>query len=722
MIHRASLLVAAALVMAACSDRSPFAQGDGRPQATLADAGTGSLNPYFSFQTPLVERTGGTGTFNPNLSPTVVVCEVLSADDCDERARWTKVRGPGSERVQRGRENDNDFYMQLWRASDFAAAVGTTYRIGVLLGDALLGQLDVRFYETEAQRTEALAAGALPRLWEQDWGVPIRFRIEQGALAAALGTTCGTQCTEASVTPGEETVVTTPNKRGGVEFSASSLEHTGADPINVLVSLVNLGANQNCLPTDLKQYGGCFRVNVDRSISLAPNTVVVGVCLDPAKLAQGRHNVLLGKASEDGEGNPTGTVKVLEGRPAPFLDCNGSLAFQGSDHALARFARAALRLVQPAVSLVAPTALHAYDVGMGCDPVWELNAGGRDDMPFSRFGYAYPVLMEMVSGDGQVGAPGETLLPPTVQLFEAHGGGDHPSVAANVPVVFTFTGPGMLPSTVEVLSDTDGIAWAEWILGDQPGDYYVTVTAPGSNIAGVPVPTVNFMATVSGQLTFDDVTRKLRHRWLAESNANDAVGTAHGVEAGTVGYGAGKFGQAFSFAGNGSVDLGTGASLGGSVNFSIEAWVKTSGNGRMSIINQRGSSAGDGEYMLNIGAARNGTVGAGKVYFTVYNQGFQWELVSNVTVNDDAWYHIVAVRHGAQGYLYVNGELQASASGGVKHLVGSLPARIGADNAGSAFFNGAIDHVGIYGHALRAAEVMQLYCAGVDCCPAGGCP
>jgi hypothetical protein len=716
MLHRASLVVAAALVITACSDRSPLAHSDGRSQAAVADAGTGSLNPYFSFQTPLVERTGGTGVFNPNVSPTVVICEA-GENGCIERARWTEVRGPGSERVQRGRENDNDFYMQLWRSTDFVAVVGATYRIRVLLGDALLGQLDVRFYQTEAQRTDALAAGAVPRLWEQDWGVPIRFRIEHGALAAALGNDCGSQCTEASVKPGEQTAVTTPNKRGGVEFSETSLVHTGSDPINVLVMFVHLGTGETCLPTDLKQYG-CLRVKVDRSISLEPNTVVVGLCLGAEKLAEKGKNWLLYKVQEDDKGKATGPVAALEERAAPFLDCEGALAFQGSDHVLARFARSALRLVQPAVALVAPTALHAYDVGMGCDPVWDLNDEGFDDEPFSLFGWVFPVFMEAVSGDGQVGSPGEQVLPPTVQLFEAHGGGHDPQVAANVPVVFTFTGPGLSPSSVEVLSDENGIASAEWTLGQQAGDYYVTATAPGSNIAEVPVPTVTFKATVPGEpLTFDDVVGKLRHRWLADGDFTDNVGNVVGtpVPQGGVDFVTGVLNQAFDFNGASHIHLGTGASLAGSVNFSVEAWVRTTGSGRMSIINQRGAAAGDGEYMLNIGAARAGTVAAGRVYFTVYNGGSQWELESDVAINDGEWHHVVAVRHGAQGYLYVDGALRASASGGVKHLAGNLPTQIGADITGSAYFHGAIDHVGIYSHALRAAEVMQLYCAGGGC-------
>jgi hypothetical protein len=717
MPHRASLLVAAALVMAACSDRTPFAHSDGRPHAALADAGSGSLNPYFSFLPPLVEQAGGTGVFNPNLSPTVVICEA-GEDGCIERARWTEVRGPGSERVKRGSENNVPFYMQLWRSSDFPAVTGATYRISVLLGEALLGQLDVRFYQTEAQREDALAVGAVARPWEQNWSVPIRFRIEHGALAAALGSDCGTQCTEASVKPGEQTAVTTPNKRGGVEFSAPSLVHMGEDPINVLVSFVKLETGEPCLPTDLKQYGGCFRVKVDRSISLAPNSVVVGVCLDPLKWAQDRHDVSLYKVAEDSEGRTTGQVKALEEREAPFLNCDGSMAFQGSDHGLARFARAALRLLQPAVTLVAPTRLYAYDVGMGCDPVWDLTDDGFDNEPFSRFGYGYPVSMEAVSGDGQVGSPGETLLPPTVRLFEAHGGGHHLREAADVPVVFTFTGPGLSPSSVEVLSDENGIAWAEWTLGQQPGDYHATATAPGSNIANVPVPTITFTATVPGDpLTFDDVIGKLRHRWRADGDFTDAVGNAGGtpVPQGGVGFVTGVFNQAFDFGGASHIQLGTGASLAGSVNFSVEAWVRTTGSGPMSIINQRGAAADDGEYMLNIGASRAGTDHAGKLYFTVYNGGSQWELVSDVAVNDGQWHHVVAVRHGAQGYLYVDGVLRASASGGVKHLKGNLPTQIGADPTRSAYFQGAIDHVGIYSHALRAAEVMQLYCAGGGC-------
>jgi hypothetical protein len=700
---RICIIVAAALLLGACSDTTPIAPFEAGPShAALVDGSTGG-NPHFFFMEPLVKGSGGTGTFNPNLSPTVVVCEIDGVE-CADAARWTAVTGPGSERVHRGKKDGVDFYQQIWTPEEFVASVGATYRISVLLGEALLGSVDLGFYETEVELEQVLADGLVAMPFGE--GVPIRFSIEHGALAAALGVTCGADCTEASVTPGETTVVVTPTKQGGVQFDETALEE-GSDPINVIVAKVLLEGGQKCLPTDMEDSKGCLSVNVDRSLTLKVNTVVVGVCVDPAA----KDGAQLFKVAEDANGNPTGEVKALTQRSQTFLDCSGFevAAFGGSDHPLARLARAGLRVLQPIASVVGTSTLYAYDLGMGCDPVWDEDGDGLDDDPFSRFGWLRNVWIEGLAGDGQVATVGSTLLPPTVQILEHdhHGHGQQP--APDVNVLFTFQDPdSTVTSTVSVKSDADGIASADWTLGPKVGTYTVTITAPGTNIAGREVPTVIYTAEAVSEndLSFEDVTAKLLHRWLAEGDYTDAVGSAHGTPVGDVGFAPGRIGQAFSLDG-GHIALGTGPSLGGKVNFSLEAWVNTSSGGV--IINQRDATSFDGGYVLGIESN-------GRVFFTIHNDGAQWVLKSTAAVTDNEWHHIVAVRHGARGYLYVDGALSAEDSGGVKHLVSTIKSYIGADvRTGTNMLIGLIDHVGIFGQPLRADEVLALCRAGGGC-------
>jgi hypothetical protein len=704
---RLMFAVAAALLLGACGDKHPFTPGDsGGPQAVVIDGSTGN-NPHFYFLEPLVKNSsGGTGVFNPNLSPTVVVCEYDAGACGAQIAEWTRVSGPGTERVQRVRENGRDFYMQVWKASQFPARVGQTYRVTVLLGETALGSLDIRFYETPAQQAAALAENVIPFPWDPNFGVPIRFSVEQGALAYALGVECAVDCVEAAVMPGVHTVITTPSKTAGVEFGTLALKD--GEPINVSASKVVLQAGEKCLPTDLQQFGNiCFRVNVDRDIRLDPNTVVVGVCLNTA--SAGHDNLALYKVEEDANGKPVGEVIALEQRRVTFLDCS-SVAFNGSDHPLARFARAGLRALQPMAALVGPTRLYAYDLGMGCDPVGRGGGGDLlDGPPFSRFGWTRPLVMTKVAGDGQVAPVGSTLLPPTVLLrYEDHHGVGE--VAPGVAVRFTFSGPGIAPYHMDEVTDNDGIASANWVLGAQVGTYTVTVRPPpyktpeepGKNIANRLREEFTAEAT-PGSTDPGAVEAKLLHRWTGDGTYNDAIGTAHGtpVPEGTVGFGTGRIGQAFLLDGASHVSLGTAASLSGSVNFSLEAWVQVdaASSGERVIIAQHGASSAEGGYILGINAA-------GQPHFSIRNGGLQWQL-TGAALSPGSWHHIVAVRHGARGYLYVNGALSRTESGGVKHLIGTVPANIGA-KGGSGYFAGLIDHVGIYGQALRAAEVSIL--------------
>jgi len=132
--------------------------------------------------------------------------------------------------------------------------------------------------------------------------------------------------------------------------------------------------------------------------------------------------------------------------------------------------------------------------------------------------------------------------------------------------------------------------------------------------------------------------------------------------------------------------------------------VKTGGVANCTIILQRSATSADGSYGLGI---LNG-----KAKFHVYKDGIGFYFLSNVTVNDGLWHHIVAVRtNSTDGEIYVDGSLDGSDSGPAKSL-NNVPVWIGRGFTGPFYFNGLIDDVRIYDRALSAKEIWQLYLDG----------
>jgi hypothetical protein len=191
-----------------------------------------------------------------------------------------------------------------------------------------------------------------------------------------------------------------------------------------------------------------------------------------------------------------------------------------------------------------------------------------------------------------------------------------------------------------------------------------------------------------------------------DQSGNNFNGTIYGAT-----WTQGRYGNALSFDGvDDYIDFGTAPSLSGTTDFSVAFWLKSTFTGGGYIIAQRAPGF-NGEWMVNLGGNHNNSVlNPGKIYFMVYNNGFQWEIWSTTAVNNGQWHSIVAVRQGANGYLYIDGNLDAQASGPIRSLVNTLKIAIGIDLLGmNRPLQGIVDEVFLFTRALTSAEISDLY-------------
>lgn len=151
------------------------------------------------------------------------------------------------------------------------------------------------------------------------------------------------------------------------------------------------------------------------------------------------------------------------------------------------------------------------------------------------------------------------------------------------------------------------------------------------------------------------------------------------------------------------IACGTAASLAGTDDFTLAAWIKTTAASAGVILQQRDSGF-NGEYGLAVNA--NGTVN----FYLYGNSAYQYSFATAQTVNNGQWHFIVAERSGGtNGYLYIDGVRAASATGTPRALDGSIGTYIGRDvRDGVNNFNGQIDEVAIFERALTPTEIAQL--------------
>ena len=152
------------------------------------------------------------------------------------------------------------------------------------------------------------------------------------------------------------------------------------------------------------------------------------------------------------------------------------------------------------------------------------------------------------------------------------------------------------------------------------------------------------------------------------------------------------------------VYCGTDASLDGDTDFTVTAWVKTDATVEQTVVQQRYTWY-NGEYWMRVKSN-------GKVNFAVYGGGYQFNFDSSDAVNDGRWHNVTIARDCLKGYIYIDGQLNAQATGSsVQNLNDTIGVVIGADmlSSGAKYFDGLIDDVRIYSSLLNDEQLLEIY-------------
>jgi len=205
-------------------------------------------------------------------------------------------------------------------------------------------------------------------------------------------------------------------------------------------------------------------------------------------------------------------------------------------------------------------------------------------------------------------------------------------------------------------------------------------------------------------------------------DAKDASGNEHhGIERGSLGYVAGKIGQAAQFDGSSYIEIpDTSDFMFANESLTFSVWVQIVDNSAYRAFITLENT--DGYPGIQLGKGRSGR-NSGKIYWKMCYRGGNeiWTLSMDDgnTLSKNKWIHIVGTIDYEKKMigLYVDGILQQHTrliNFDLSQAV-SLGLRIGAFNHVPEKHNGLIDEVRIYRRLLSACEIQSLY-QGTNCC------
>lgn len=210
-------------------------------------------------------------------------------------------------------------------------------------------------------------------------------------------------------------------------------------------------------------------------------------------------------------------------------------------------------------------------------------------------------------------------------------------------------------------------------------------------------------------------------RWRLDEGAGCNTADSLGNNPGTLGpqcassapsWIRGKLGSALQFDGQSNyVSISDADTLDYRNAISISAWVYLEHYGNFEKIVTKHKA-----YELTQGAT------PGDLRFSIYRQDDAgWEILdtSNAGLRTKTWYFVAGTFNGETLKLYVNGQLVASRSVSSKIAASSFDLVLGADKyLAKDYLSGKLDEVSLFGHALTAGEIVELYLEDTNTAPA----
>ncbi|TAK36653.1 MAG: hypothetical protein EPO21_01945 [Chloroflexota bacterium] len=383
------------------------------------------------------------------------------------------------------------------------------------------------------------------------------------------------------------------------------------------------------------------------------------------------------------------------------LSANLSRAVAGSTSAVTFYVRAFAQSGSVHLSSSPPGLFTEKDV--------TLNSSGNADVSATLLATApvgtYTVLAQD-TGNGFSASATFTIEPSaagnpvlhvdtTPRLFNANAGSTQ---TQSVNVALDNQGGGANLNWQAITTTVSGGAWLSLnpstgtISPNGSGSFSLSVNPTGLS-SGIYTGTV----TVSGQGTgATGLPIGLLDYWPADGDASDAVGSHPGTTQGGVSFVPGKAGQAFSFDGSsGYVDLGSWFNL---QTFSFSMWIKP---GASQITWADIIDNNHTDYRSFVAQYQNSG--------SLFNWGAAGSGV-NFTLTPGVWQHLVLTRDSNNvNRVYLNGALVGTgAVGSPINYDGTQFLRLSRWGGGGRYFNGQMDEVRVYDHALSSVEVEGL--------------
>ncbi len=285
---------------------------------------------------------------------------------------------------------------------------------------------------------------------------------------------------------------------------------------------------------------------------------------------------------------------------------------------------------------------------------------------------------------------------------------------------FVDSNNNILPYWIE--SKTDSSTAYVWIkvnlpnYGSSPtGDNIVYMYYGNSSLISASDVNKTFIRVI-GSITEQPV----KGAWTFDNNATDNSGNGNnGTLVNSPTYTTGKFGNALNFIAASSQYVNFGQSTildvaASNADFTYSAWVNVNSYAGTSSIISRGINSSNTYYPWTALFYNNGIVW---LYMIGPGPNGTDHTASSTSIKDNSWHHIVGIRNGINGYVYIDGILRGTNPAVDNRTYGYATENtyiganhfIGPGDTIQYYFNGLIDEPRIYNRALTPAEITDIY-------------